>query len=89
MKKEEVSTATPVAPFQPSPGVLKETTIDKYITCQEDIAEVAIAAIQPGWGSTAPIQLELDPGIGRQAGGVEIQGQIQLPDALLWVAAVE
>lgn len=31
----------------------------------------AIAAIQPGWGNTAPIQLELDPGLGRDEGGVE------------------
>ena len=32
---------------QPSPGVSKETITDKYSTCREDIAEVAIAAIQP------------------------------------------
>ena len=31
----------------------------------------AIAAIQPGYGNTAPIQLELDPGPARQPGGIE------------------
>jgi len=31
----------------------------------------AIAAIQPGWGNTAPMQLELDPGISREEGGIE------------------
>ena len=32
---------------QPSPGVSKETGTDNYSTCREDIAEMAIAAIQP------------------------------------------
>lgn len=31
----------------------------------------AIAAVQPGWGNTAPIQLELDPGISKEEGGIE------------------
>jgi pyruvate-formate lyase len=31
----------------------------------------AIAAIQPGYGNTAPMQLELDPGIARDEGAVE------------------
>ena len=31
----------------------------------------AIAAIQPGYGNTAPIQLELDPGISKEQGGIE------------------
>jgi formate C-acetyltransferase len=31
----------------------------------------AIAAIQPGYGNAAPIQLEIDPGISRDEGGVE------------------
>ena len=31
----------------------------------------AIAAIQPGYGNTAPIQLELDPGVTRDEGGIE------------------
>ena len=31
----------------------------------------AIAAIQPGYGNTAPIQLELDPGIAGEQGGIE------------------
>jgi formate C-acetyltransferase len=33
---------------------------------------VAIASVQPGWGNTAPMQMELDPGISRDEGGVEI-----------------
>ena len=32
---------------QPSPGVSKETIGDRYSTCREDIAELAIADIQP------------------------------------------
>jgi formate C-acetyltransferase len=32
---------------------------------------LAIAAVQPGYGNTAPIQLELDPGITESEGGVE------------------
>jgi len=31
----------------------------------------AVASIQPGWGNTAPIQLELDPGLTSDQGGVE------------------
>jgi pyruvate-formate lyase len=31
----------------------------------------AIARIQPGYGNTAPMQLELDPGISKQEGGIE------------------
>ncbi len=31
----------------------------------------AIAAIQPGYGNTAPMQLEVDPGITREEGGIE------------------
>jgi formate C-acetyltransferase len=31
----------------------------------------AIAAVQPGYGNTAPIQLELDPGMSKDEGGVE------------------
>ena len=31
----------------------------------------AIAAIQPGYGNTAPIQLELDPGLSKDEGGIE------------------
>ena len=30
----------------------------------------AIAAIQPGYGNTAPMQLELDPGLSKEEGGV-------------------
>jgi formate C-acetyltransferase len=32
---------------------------------------VGIAAIQPGYGNTAPMQLELDPGIARSPAAVE------------------
>ena len=31
----------------------------------------AIAAIQPGYGNTAPMQLELDPGLSKDEGGIE------------------
>jgi len=33
---------------------------------------VAIASVQPGWGNTAPMQLELDPGISGDERGVEL-----------------
>jgi pyruvate-formate lyase len=33
---------------------------------------VAIAAVQPGYGNTAPMQMELDPGITREEGGIEV-----------------
>ena len=33
---------------------------------------VAIASVQPGYGNTAPMQMELDPGITRVEGGVEV-----------------
>jgi pyruvate-formate lyase len=32
----------------------------------------AIAAVQPGYGNTAPMQMELDPMISREEGGVEL-----------------
>ena len=32
---------------------------------------VAIASVQPGYGNTAPMQLELDPAISREEGGVD------------------
>jgi len=31
----------------------------------------AIAAVQPGFGNAAPIQLEMDPGLSREEGGIE------------------
>jgi formate C-acetyltransferase len=36
----------------------------------------AIASIQPGYGNTAPIQLELDPGLAHDAEAVEKIGQL-------------
>ncbi len=33
---------------------------------------VAIAGVQPGWGNTAPMQMELDPGITKDEGGVDL-----------------
>jgi formate C-acetyltransferase len=33
---------------------------------------VAIASVQPGYGNAAPMQLELDPGITGEEGGVEL-----------------
>jgi formate C-acetyltransferase len=32
---------------------------------------VSIASVQPAWGNTAPMQMELDPGITKDEGGVE------------------
>jgi formate C-acetyltransferase len=32
---------------------------------------VAIASVQPGYGNTAPMQIELDPAISRDEGGIE------------------
>ena len=31
----------------------------------------AVASVQPGWGNSAPIQLEIDPILGRDEGGIE------------------
>jgi pyruvate-formate lyase len=33
---------------------------------------VAIASVQPGYGNAAPMQMEFDPGITREEGGVEV-----------------
>ena len=32
---------------------------------------VATAAVQPGWGNTAPMQIEFDPGLSKDEGGIE------------------
>ena len=32
----------------------------------------AIASVQPGWGNMAPMQLELDPGLSADEGGVDL-----------------
>jgi len=45
MKK--ASTATPVAPFQPSPGVLNDEQIGRFKTLSEDIVELPIESIKP------------------------------------------
>jgi formate C-acetyltransferase len=37
---------------------------------------VAIAGVQPGYGNTAPMQIEFDPGITREQGGVEHVAQL-------------
>jgi len=31
----------------------------------------AVAAVQPGWGNTTPLQIDIDTGLARQMGGVE------------------
>lgn len=36
----------------------------------------AIASVQPGYGNTAPMQLELEPGIAREEGGVEMVAEL-------------
>ena len=38
----------------------------------------AIAAIQPGYGNTAPVQLELDPGIAQSDGAVDVVSSLIL-----------
>jgi formate C-acetyltransferase len=47
----------------PMPGAVKS---GEMTTMSE-----AIAAVQPGWGNTAPFQMELDPGLTDTEGGVE------------------
>jgi len=47
----------------PMPGAVKS---GEMTTMSE-----AIAAIQPGWGNTAPFQMELDPGMSAMEGGVD------------------
>ena len=37
---------------------------------------VAIASVQPGFGNTAPMQMELDPGLSKDEGGVENVAQL-------------
>ena len=32
---------------------------------------VAVAAVQPGYGNTAPMQIDMDPGLSREEGGIE------------------
>jgi pyruvate-formate lyase len=32
---------------------------------------VAVASVQSGWGNTAPLQMDIDPGLSRDEGGVE------------------
>jgi pyruvate-formate lyase len=32
---------------------------------------VAVAAVQPGYGNTGPLQMDMDPGLGRDAEGIE------------------
>lgn len=32
---------------------------------------VAIASVQPGWGNSAPMQIDLDPGLGRDEEGID------------------
>jgi formate C-acetyltransferase len=47
----------------PMPGAVKS---GEMTTMSEAIAE-----IQPGWGNTAPFQMELDPGLTAMEGGIE------------------
>jgi pyruvate-formate lyase len=48
----------------PDPGFRKDAAPTAMAT--------AIASVQPGWGNTAPMQMELDPGISKDEGGVEL-----------------
>ena len=36
----------------------------------------AIASVQPGWGNAAPMQIELEPGLAMDEGGVEMVSQL-------------
>ncbi len=47
----------------PNPGFRR----DGAVTAQSE----GIAAVQPGYGNTAPLQLEFDPGIAAEDGGIE------------------
>lgn len=47
----------------PNPGFSKDGAATAMST--------GIAAVQPGYGNTAPLQLEFDPGITKEEGGVE------------------
>lgn len=47
----------------PDPGFRKDGALTA-------LAE-AVAAVQPGWGNPAPLQIEVDPGFSREEGGVE------------------
>lgn len=47
----------------PDPGFRKDGALTA-------LAE-AVAAVQPGWGNPAPLQIEVDPGFSKEEGGVE------------------
>jgi formate C-acetyltransferase len=32
---------------------------------------VAVAAVQPGYGNTAPMQIDMDPGLSKDEGGID------------------
>jgi len=47
----------------PDPGFRKDGALTAMA--------VAIASVQPGYGNTAPMQIEVDPGISKDEGGIE------------------
>jgi formate C-acetyltransferase len=47
----------------PDPGFRRDAAATAMAT--------AVAAVQPGWGNSAPMQIELDPGLARDRAGVE------------------
>jgi pyruvate-formate lyase len=48
----------------PSPGFRTDNAATALAT--------AVASVQPGWGQAAPLQLDFDPGLTAEAGGVEL-----------------
>ncbi|EGB94182.1 pyruvate formate lyase family protein [Clostridium sp. D5] len=52
----------------PNPG-FREDGAATAISC-------AIASVQPGFGNTAPMQLELEPGVAKEEGGVELIAEL-------------
>lgn len=52
----------------PTPGFRKDGAVTAMAT--------GIASVQPGWGNTAPLQLEFDPRISAEEGGVELIAEL-------------
>ena len=52
----------------PSPGFRKDNAATALAT--------AVASVQPGYGQTAPLQLDIDPGIAPEMGGIELVSAI-------------
>ena len=44
--------------------------------CRADRSGLAVAAVQPGYGNTAPMQIELDPGVSRSQEDIDKVGAV-------------